>query len=170
MDERSLKRQRVDTDSENESNYHSMDEFGSPPDEGTRSPAQQTRPRRSSYDSSEADEPGIASGATDELAHTFYRHSKDPRRGSSLIPPSEKEDGELSKGRFSTPSKPSSNDNYEPSMILKGHRKGVSMVKFSPDGNMIASCCMFKRLLNGPGTDSTYSCRLHDQGMGRREW
>jgi COMPASS component SWD3 len=29
---------------------------------------------------------------------------------------------------------------YKPTLILKGHRKGVSAVKFSPDGKRIASC------------------------------
>lgn len=30
---------------------------------------------------------------------------------------------------------------YRPKMVLKGHRKGVAAVRFSPKGDMIASCC-----------------------------
>lgn len=32
--------------------------------------------------------------------------------------------------------------NYMPHMTLHGHRRGVAGVKFSPDGEWIASCCM----------------------------
>jgi len=31
--------------------------------------------------------------------------------------------------------------NYVPHMILRGHKRGVAAVKFSPDGRWIASCC-----------------------------
>ena len=31
---------------------------------------------------------------------------------------------------------------YRPSLILRGHKKGVAAVKYSPDGRRIASCCM----------------------------
>ena len=31
--------------------------------------------------------------------------------------------------------------NYVPYMTLKGHKRGVAQVKFSPDGKWIASCC-----------------------------
>lgn len=30
---------------------------------------------------------------------------------------------------------------YKLKMVLKGHRRGVAAVKFSPDGRLIASCC-----------------------------
>lgn len=32
---------------------------------------------------------------------------------------------------------------YKPKLILRGHKRGVSCVKFSPDGKWIASCCKF---------------------------
>lgn len=31
--------------------------------------------------------------------------------------------------------------NYMPYMTLRGHKRGVAAVKFSPDGKWIASCC-----------------------------
>lgn len=31
--------------------------------------------------------------------------------------------------------------NYVPYMTLRGHKRGISAVKFSPDGKWIASCC-----------------------------
>ena len=31
--------------------------------------------------------------------------------------------------------------NYVPHMTLRGHKRGVAVVKFSPDGKWIASCC-----------------------------
>ena len=30
---------------------------------------------------------------------------------------------------------------YEETMVLRGHRRGVAAVKFSPDGSRVASCC-----------------------------
>lgn len=32
---------------------------------------------------------------------------------------------------------------YRPSMILRGHKRAVAAVKFSPDGRWIASCCEY---------------------------
>jgi COMPASS component SWD3 len=31
--------------------------------------------------------------------------------------------------------------NYQPHMTLKGHKRGVAAVRFSPNGKWIASCC-----------------------------
>ena len=36
---------------------------------------------------------------------------------------------------------PAAKLHYKQKLILKGHKKGVSGVKFSPDGKYIASCC-----------------------------
>lgn len=32
---------------------------------------------------------------------------------------------------------------YRPKLVLRGHKRGVACVKFSPDGKWIASCCEF---------------------------
>ena len=37
---------------------------------------------------------------------------------------------------------------FEAKMVLKGHRKGVAAVKFSPDGGRVASCCESLFLVN----------------------
>lgn len=42
--------------------------------------------------------------------------------------------------------------NYVPYMTLRGHKRGISTVKFSPDGKWIASCCKLggpSRLVSG---------------------
>jgi COMPASS component SWD3 len=39
-----------------------------------------------------------------------------------------------------TPPERPSEVNYKPTLILKGHKKAISAVKFSPDGKRIASC------------------------------
>ena len=36
--------------------------------------------------------------------------------------------------------------NYRPTLILRSHKRGVAAVKFSPDGQKIASCCMSSSL------------------------
>lgn len=36
---------------------------------------------------------------------------------------------------------------YKEKFVLKGHQRGVSAVKFSPDGTMLASCCKKKPFL-----------------------
>lgn len=37
---------------------------------------------------------------------------------------------------------------YKEKFVLKGHQLGVSAVKFSPDGSMIASCCKDRTRMN----------------------
>ena len=67
---------------------------------------------------------------------------------------------------------------YKQRLILRGHRKGVACVRFSPDGNWIASCCQSYNpccplFLATQITDArpawTYiSCRRDHQNLGQR--
>lgn len=84
----------------------------------------------------------------DELDHTFFL-----RRGSSNGQPpqatSDVSDTADSETGFQ-PSSPAPSQppearqlefHYKPKLILRGHKRGVAAVKFSPDGKWIASCC-----------------------------
>lgn len=46
-----------------------------------------------------------------------------------------------SQGAATPPRRKSSFLRYRQKMILRGHRRGVAAVRFSPDGRLIASCC-----------------------------
>lgn len=46
-----------------------------------------------------------------------------------------------SQGTATTPKKKASFVRYRQKMVLRGHRRGVAAVRFSPDGRLIASCC-----------------------------
>lgn len=67
---------------------------------------------------------------------------------------------------------------YRPKLILRGHKRGVSCVKFSPDGKWIASCCrssqrLFLLCLQRPLfsttrlTSTNHSRRRHTQNLAR---
>lgn len=43
--------------------------------------------------------------------------------------------------------------NYVPHMTLRGHKRGVAAVKFSPDGRWIASACKLREKQNTCGLD-----------------
>lgn len=98
----------------------------------------------------------------DHLEHTLYRDSRSSARSlgcnsdepDTLSPPAPETPTEL---------------HYRPKLVLRGHRKGVSTVKFSPDGRRIASCCKEHRL-SGLWKGSTdvwpvHSCGWHNQDM-----
>jgi COMPASS component SWD3 len=58
--------------------------------------------------------------------------------------------------------------NYVLYMTLRGHKRGVASVKFSPDGKWIASCC--KTTCLGRDVEpvlTLYSCRRYNQDLGR---
>jgi len=49
---------------------------------------------------------------------------------------------------------------YKPKLILRGHKRGVAAVKFSPDGKWVASCCTFSfSFLSAIYTDES-ACQL----------
>ena len=97
----------------------------------------------------------------DELDHTtptFFRRpfrasfSKESRRPNEKIasqspspPPYSRLSSPIATPR-TPPVRPPQYEPYKEKMVLKGHRKGVAAVRFSPDGQMIASCCRLKTL------------------------
>ena len=75
---------------------------------------------------------GYHDDTPDDIGERFYSmdHSPGPSDGKQSIPPSPP----------AKAIKPTSL-HYKPWMVLHGHKKGVSMVKFSPNGQLIASAC-----------------------------
>jgi WD40 repeat protein len=57
--------------------------------------------------------------------------------------------------------------NYVPYMTLRGHKRGVAAVKFSPDGRWIASCCWYSWTRGCMYLLIHCSCRCNNQDMER---
>jgi COMPASS component SWD3 len=126
---RSSKRRRVYDDSEASTPpYSSPDELAD--HKPNRSSKLKTRQdlggRRRSHSSD---------GSVDELDHTY--HGRNRSRSSSI---DSHRSSHSSPGAPSLPVYKPLKLNYKPKFILKGHRKGVAQVRFSPDGRWIASC------------------------------
>lgn len=107
-----------------------------------RDPVEQHQ--RRSYDDSSEDSPD----ELDHTIHTFYRdgwsRSQRPSRDAPSI------DSPMITPRMATPPiEPPSYLPYRQKMVLKGHRRGVAAVRFSPDGRSIASCCEYPLLFPG---------------------
>lgn len=155
------KRRRLDTDSHNSPAYSSADELA--PSSNSSSP--HLRPlnnRRRSID--------VATGSTpmdevrdsqeespDELDHFSYHPTKSSSSYNQHIrhPASNPSISAHDSPAVDIPSSPVQHDDevverlpnappklhYKPKLILRGHKRAVCAVKFSPDGQWIASCC-----------------------------
>ena len=126
---RSSKRRRVYDDSE-----ASTPRYSSPDELAEHKPHRSSKlnPRR---DAGARRRSPSTDGSIDELDHTYQRRKRS--RSSSV---------DSQDTSHSTPDAPSPpvykplKVNFKQKFILRGHKKGVSQVRFSPDGRWIASC------------------------------
>lgn len=100
----------------------------------------------------------------DHTIHTFYRggfrgsFSKDSRQAhekyiSQSPPPYSRISSPVVTPR-TPPIRPPQYVPYKEKTVLKGHRKGIAAVRFSPDGRFIASCCKFTNPMIDPLSSS----------------
>ncbi|MCJ1356059.1 MAG: WD domain protein [Icmadophila ericetorum] len=143
--DRSPKRRRVNgATSRHESRYSSPDELAVDSDhEDIYVKRQSITARRDSGDvrrKSYTDSAGEESpDELDHTVHTFYRGGRGRGHTTSSTPSSLGQVNQTTRLRASPPrTKPYAP--YKQKAVLKGHKKGVAAVKFSPDGEKIASC------------------------------
>lgn len=141
-DGRSPKRRRVNG---NDGRYSSPDELAASSDHEIsyhqrtnsiphRDPGDQLR-RQSYGDSASEDSPD----ELDHTIHTFYRDGWNRSQRQSRDAPSI--ESPMVTPRVATPPrKPPLFVRYKQIQVLRGHRRGVAAVRFSPDGRSIASC------------------------------
>ena len=152
---RSLKRRRVNDSIRDNSRYSSPDELAASSDlEASHLRRTSTTILRESGEYRRRSYTDSASGeeSPDELDHTihrFYRGGRGRARTSSPSTSSRAESVHTARPR-SPPEKRRNYHQYKQKLILKGHKKGVAAVKFSPDGRCIASCC--KQYLSETGS------------------
>jgi COMPASS component SWD3 len=93
-------------------------------------------------------DPALAYAYDDELTSDADNQFQTPDQGS------EDEQGNGSGAKRRKIERPT-RLNYVPHMTLRGHKRGVAAVKFSPDGKWIASCCEahWSQDDNGTSTD-----------------
>lgn len=146
---RSPKRRRVNGDSHDTSRYSSPDELAASSDHEAayirrrssniprdREPAGEDR--RRSYDESLSDE------SPDELDHTIHTFYRDHRTRTRRESRDQSVSGRSLRSSGSSPWKPTRKERplrYKQKLVLRGHKRGVAAVRFSPDGLLIASCC-----------------------------
>ena len=142
---RSIKRRRLSGDGRTSSRCSSPDELAASSDRersyerradsGVHNTLNSSR-RQSYRDISE----DSADELNEDRVHTFYRDSRSRDRRSPDSPSSGAQSAITARSRASSERKPLYT-NYRQKVVLKGHRRGVAAVKFSPDGRCIASCC-----------------------------
>ena len=141
---RTTKRRRIDSISRSESRYSSPDELAAPSDHEARYRRRRSSTfqkelgeyRKQSYHGDTSDD---SPDELDHTAHTFYRQ-KGRRHTISNSSSGRSQSLVSARSRF-TPEEKSRYTPYRQKLVLRGHRKGVAAVKFSPDGRCIASCC-----------------------------
>ena len=61
--------------------------------------------------------------------------------------------------------------NYKAQLILSGHKKSISSVKFSPDGNLLASAGVSLSIALSTCLQTVQASRGQvDKNMGRDDW
>ena len=146
---RSPKRRRVNGDSHDTSRYSSPDELAASSDHEApyirrrssnilRDRETAGESRRRSYDESPSDE------SPDELDHTIHTFYRDNRTRSRRESRDQSVSGQSLRSIGSSPWKSIRKERplrYKQKLVLRGHKRGVAAVRFSPDGLLIASCC-----------------------------
>lgn len=142
---RSPKRRRISGSVPTTSRYSSPDELAASSDhENNYSPRasftvrkESIGPRRQSYHDADSED---SPDELDHTVHTFYRENRGRgRRASDSV--SSREQSVITARSRPSPERQISYLRYNQKLVLKGHRRGVAAVKFSPDGRCIASCC-----------------------------
>jgi len=60
---------------------------------------------------------------------------------------------------------------YKPKLILSGHKKSISSIKFSPDGNLLASAGVLLLVALSAYLQTVQASRGQvDQNLGRNDW
>ena len=112
--------------------YHSRNTSNPKRDSGEQLP-------RRSYDDSDLED---SPDELDHTVHTFYRGESGARSSRHSREKSPLNERDLETPRlFTPPRRKPAYARYKQKLVLKGHRRGVAAVRFSPDGRMIASCC-----------------------------
>lgn len=161
----SPKRRRISESAHTTSRYSSPDELAASFDHEPRykrrtssTPRAHTKEsRRQAYhDEASEESPDELNGSV----HEFYRDSRKRGRGASTSTSSRDQSVMTARSRLS-PEREVSYVDYEQKLVLRGHRRGVAAVKFSPDGRCIASCCKFQLAEHGRlGADERCHQRL----------
>ena len=150
---RSRKRRRISESAHTNSRYSSPDELAASSDHEPsyikrRSSVihkDQAEYRKHSYHDDISDE---SPDELDHTVHTFYRDSRGRSRRTSNVTSTGEQSAITARSRISSEeSRGRPYMNYTEKLVLRGHRRGVAAVKFSPDGRCIASCCQSSQLI-----------------------